>query len=229
MTVADGVGGWAESGVNPAIYSRKLCKNIKLATTSDLRKYEKDTAALVKYSWENNQELGSSTLVVVTLPSQGKELFTTYVGDSGYCILRRKNPASTELNIVYESKAQQKGFNFPLQLGCGQNGDHPEVGKTQSHEVQTGDFVVLGSDGLFDNINAAQIADLISRELAISGNAFQPFDAANKIAKQAFQYSLDPKYDSPFAQEARKNKVKFMGGKSDDISVTIGIVELSSN
>lgn len=26
MCVADGVGGWAESGVDPAIYSKKLCQ-----------------------------------------------------------------------------------------------------------------------------------------------------------------------------------------------------------
>ena len=26
--MADGVGGWAESGVDPAIFSKKLCKNI---------------------------------------------------------------------------------------------------------------------------------------------------------------------------------------------------------
>jgi protein phosphatase PTC7 len=28
LCVADGVGGWAESGVDPAIYSKKLCKII---------------------------------------------------------------------------------------------------------------------------------------------------------------------------------------------------------
>ena len=29
LAVADGVGGWAESGVDPAIFSRKLCINIE--------------------------------------------------------------------------------------------------------------------------------------------------------------------------------------------------------
>jgi protein phosphatase PTC7 len=28
LAVADGVGGWAESGIDPAIFSRKLCVNI---------------------------------------------------------------------------------------------------------------------------------------------------------------------------------------------------------
>ena len=30
--VADGVGGWSESGIDPAIFSRKLCKNIEELT-----------------------------------------------------------------------------------------------------------------------------------------------------------------------------------------------------
>ena len=29
LAVADGVGGWAESGVDPAIFSRRLCVNIE--------------------------------------------------------------------------------------------------------------------------------------------------------------------------------------------------------
>ena len=36
IAVADGVGGWAESGVDPAIFSRRLCANIeKLALEAD--------------------------------------------------------------------------------------------------------------------------------------------------------------------------------------------------
>src|SRR3990167_5300404 len=157
MTVADGVGGWVESGVNPAIYSRKLCKNIKIATTADLAKYERKPEDLVKYSWQNNQELGSSTLVVVTLPTKGKELFASYVGDSGYCILRRETPGSSKLRVVHESKAQQRQFNFPYQLGWEKNGDHPDLAKNEKHTVEAGDFVVTGTDGLFDNMSAAQI------------------------------------------------------------------------
>jgi len=38
LAVADGVGGWAESGVDPAIYSKKLCKLIdELYATGDDR------------------------------------------------------------------------------------------------------------------------------------------------------------------------------------------------
>lgn len=36
LAVADGVGGWAESGIDPAIFSKRLCKNIdELVIKSD--------------------------------------------------------------------------------------------------------------------------------------------------------------------------------------------------
>ena len=35
IAVADGVGGWAESGVDPADYSRSLCKHIDTLVQSD--------------------------------------------------------------------------------------------------------------------------------------------------------------------------------------------------
>ena len=29
LSVADGVGGWAESGIDPALYSKLLCENVR--------------------------------------------------------------------------------------------------------------------------------------------------------------------------------------------------------
>ena len=44
LAVADGVGGWAESGVDPANYSRSLCNNInKCSTTKKYTYYDDDT------------------------------------------------------------------------------------------------------------------------------------------------------------------------------------------
>ena len=35
VAVADGVGGWAESGIDPAKYSRQLCSNIDSLVKKD--------------------------------------------------------------------------------------------------------------------------------------------------------------------------------------------------
>jgi len=39
LSVADGVGGWAEHGVDPGLYSKALCKHIGQIFESDDQKY----------------------------------------------------------------------------------------------------------------------------------------------------------------------------------------------
>jgi len=116
LAVADGVGGWADHGVDPAIYSRKLCANIdQLLQTNGFEKYKTVPKLLIAGAQENNQEDGSSTLVVLTLPETGDTMYTSYVGDSGYIILRPINENRTKYEIFYQSEEQTKGFNFPYQ------------------------------------------------------------------------------------------------------------------
>ena len=57
---------------------------------------------------------------------------------------------------------------------------------------------------------------------------FSPENLANVVAHRAFEDSLKDDFDSPFAQEARRSGYKgYMGGKSDDISVSVGRVMLN--
>jgi len=72
VAVADGVGGWADSGVDPALYSRALCRNINSIYLSSVER--NDTSALssvlnkpqdllIEAAGET-RERGSSTAVV---------------------------------------------------------------------------------------------------------------------------------------------------------------------
>lgn len=42
-----------------------------------------------------------------------------------------------------------------------------------------------------------------------------------KLAKVAYNHSLDTKFESPFSKEAKLNNFLFEGGKSDDITVVV--------
>ena len=67
LAAADGVGGWAESGVDPAIYSRKLCSNLEEgANKADERMLMRPKEILVDAVMDN-QEMGSATCVVLSL------------------------------------------------------------------------------------------------------------------------------------------------------------------
>ena len=163
LAVADGVGGWNEVGVDPALYSRKLCKNIEGIIASNPTGLLKDPKTIITKAWMDNTEQGSSTLVVITLPEDEPRIYTSYVGDSGYCVLRPDNPLTPKtFSVLYASEPQQRRFNYPMQLGWGRNGDHPSIALTYSHDIQDGDIIIVGTDGLFDNISPKNISTVVS-------------------------------------------------------------------
>jgi protein phosphatase PTC7 len=95
----------------------------------------------------NNHEMGSATCVCLSLDKQAPVLYTANLGDSGYLLLRK---SGLDLVSVFRSKEMQHSFNFPFQVGTG--GDDPQKAKEQVHSVRDKDILVVGTDGLFDNL-----------------------------------------------------------------------------
>ena len=111
LCVADGVGGWAESGIDPAIYSKRLCQLIDELYMSGDDRYIYSPKELLVDAVKKNQEVGSCTCVIVTLDKESPVISTVNLGDSGYMILRKMKD---DLDIQFESKEQQHSFNFPF-------------------------------------------------------------------------------------------------------------------
>ena len=172
LVVADGVGGWAKSGINPGLYSRALTQNIVTEHTkqhielenasNNYLPYKTQTLSQIVHdaNWKSSkQHMGSATCTVVELQDHGNYLNTLNVGDSGYSIHRfvdnnnnNSDGSKNELQVVYASVPGQKRFNFPHQLG-GKHGDEVKnVGVVNDHELQDGDIIVLYSDGISDNL-----------------------------------------------------------------------------
>lgn len=163
-------------------------------------------------------------MVVLTLPEDQPKLFSSYIGDSGYLIFKFIGP---KLEIKYESKPQQKRFNFPYQLGWRGNGDTPNSALVLEHDLEEGDIIVAGSDGIFDNMTSENIAQVL--ELQLQFQNFDPWDLSKKLANAAFKLSLDKNHKSPFFYEAKKYGYLsgILGGKSDDIAVVVARVQSS--
>ena len=86
LVVADGVGGWAEKGVNSGLFSRELCQLIS-------QKYDSnpfdDLKQILIESCSEAQNIGSSTAVLVKLdPKEENVIKTCNLGDSGYVVYR---------------------------------------------------------------------------------------------------------------------------------------------
>ena len=130
IAVADGVGGWAESGIDPAIFSRKLCKNIDELFAKKQSEYIPSPKRLLIDAVTENKETGSSTCVIATLDKHHPQINTCNLGDSGYMLLRK---SGLDLVEVFRTKEQTHSFNFPWQVGTG--GDDPAKGDDNQHLV----------------------------------------------------------------------------------------------
>lgn len=84
-----------------------------------------------------------------------------------------------------------------------------------------GDVVVAGSDGLFDNLYAKEVAALVGD--AVKGG-LGPDDTAQKIAASARVRALDRKHQTPFSTAALQSGFAYNGGKLDDLTVVVSFV-----
>ena len=113
ICVADGVGGWAESGIDPALYSKRLCAIIDVLYRSGDERYQMSPKQLLVDAVKKNEEVGSCTCCLIVLDEKAKILQSCNLGDSGYMILRGEKvqsstPAehSRELVVRFETKEQ---------------------------------------------------------------------------------------------------------------------------
>lgn len=155
---------------------------------------------------------GSSTACIIALTSEG--LHAINLGDSGFVVVRGGH-------TIFESPVQQHGFNFPYQLQSGSGADLPSSGQVFTVAVKTGDVIVVGTDGLFDNLYKDEIAALV-RDAVNSG--FKAEATAKKIADIARQRALDSKRQTPFADAAQEVGFQYYGGKLDDLTVVVSFV-----
>ncbi|KAG4920528.1 hypothetical protein JHK86_049341 [Glycine max] len=93
-------------------------------------------------------------------------------------------------------------------------------------ELIQGDTIVMGSDGLFDNVFDHEIVPTIVRYKDVA-------EAAKALANLASSHAMDSNFDSPYSLEARSRGfepplwkkilgMKLTGGKLDDITVIVG-------
>ncbi|KAK9815581.1 hypothetical protein WJX72_006209 [[Myrmecia] bisecta] len=191
--VADGVGGWADSGINPAEYSRQLMR--------------------------------SSTACIAQLDRATSQLISANLGDSGYAVFRQGR-------LVFRTPPLQHFFDCPYQFGscpdfttATDNASDAEVALVA---LQEGDVIVAGTDGLWDNVQEAEIQQWVPEPEA------DLQQAAEALAQLASTHSQDPNYESPYTQEALKQGFdlpwweKVMNTKLDMGKFEIGKLELPS-
>lgn len=229
LGVADGVGGWRTYGIDPSIFSTSLMRTCeRLISTGKFDPRKPASSIIAKSYYEllesKEQVLGSSTACVVVLNRDDCTMYTANIGDSGFLVMRQGR-------VVHRSEEQQHYFNTPFQLSLappGQSGlvlsDSPESADTLQFSVKNGDLILLGTDGLFDNMPDSMIvAELLKLE---NYDVESMQRTANSLALQARRLAFDESYMSPFAMRAMDNGIDAIGGKPDDITVLLATVAM---
>ncbi|MEW5296955.1 MAG: hypothetical protein WDW36_000198 [Sanguina aurantia] len=248
MGVADGVGGWQESGVNPAEYSRSLMRiaqtyleSSKAATTPDAPAptgIRVNPRGALEAAHSQTKVPGSATACVMQLDQVSSSLVAANLGDSGFAVYRQRS-------LLVKSRPLQHYFDCPLQFGAFpeyvEATDTAEMADLYSIALQPGDVIVSGTDGLWDNVYESEILQLLpSTPEAVP-------KAAESIASLARRHACDDEFPSPYTKEAlsqgldlpwyeklmgatfKNGRVAFKqltGGKQDDITVIVSLVEI---
>lgn len=206
--VADGVGGWAASGVDAGIYSREFMSNCAMLARKD--NGIPDPKSVIIRSVQLSTSVGTCTAVLAALYRQ--TLHVANIGDSGFLVVRNGE-------VLARSTPMQRGFNFPYQIGS--DGDDPSIAETFEVPVSTGDVVVLATDGLYDNLYEREIVDTVQAGVKQS---VKPQEVAMWLVKLAHAVGLESNGRSPFSDAAMAAGYSWTGGKLDDVTVLVSYV-----
>lgn len=237
--VADGVGGWAENGIDPGEFARHLLRfaheGIAARTTLEAEADLQQALMTAAKRLHELQVQGGSTALLGQLT--GATLAILNLGDSGVMLLRpalRTQPGSDQPllfpRVVFRSSDQTHYFNCPYQLGSGPAPvEAPDFIRVR---VRTGDLVIAATDGVFDNLFDHQVQAIVARHLGRSwrrGTSVEPElpGLATTIAKQAQRIGQQEDQKdvvTPFALAAHSEGLLFRGGKLDDTTVVVGLV-----
>ncbi|XP_057969531.1 probable protein phosphatase 2C 55 isoform X2 [Malania oleifera] len=209
--VADGVGGWADVGINAGEFSRELMLNSVTAIQEE-PKGSIDPAKVLKKAHSGTKAKGSSTACIIALTSQG--IHAINLGDSGFIVIR-------DGCTVFQSPVQQHGFNFTYQLESGSGADLPSSGQVFTIPVLPGDVVIAGTDGLFDNLYNNEVTAVV---VHATRAGLGPQVTAQKIAALARQRAQDRNRQTPFSAAAQEAGFRYYGGKLDDITVVVSYI-----
>ncbi|XP_008782121.2 probable protein phosphatase 2C 62 isoform X2 [Phoenix dactylifera] len=212
--VADGVGQWSLEGINAGLYARELMQNCeKLVSECQGVPGTKPDQILIQSAAEARSP-GSSTVLVAYF--DGQVLHVVNIGDSGFIVIRNGTILKKSTPMVY-------GFNFPLQIERGE--DPSKYIEVYAIDLDEGDVIVTATDGLFDNLYEQEVAAMVSKSL---GASLKPTEIAEFLALRAQEVGRSPSARSPFADAAlAAGYLGFTGGKLDDVTVIVSIVQRS--
>ncbi|KAL1408900.1 hypothetical protein Q8F55_005714 [Vanrija albida] len=162
---------------------------------------------------------GSSTCLLALL--HHSTLLVANLGDCSLLVIRRGE-------VVFRTSEMQHAFNFPLQLGTHSRDEPMKDAKRYDFTVEKEDVVIVGSDGLMDNLFDEDILETLQEFSSPSQPSslppFSPQVVSEELCNRARAVSEQTTATTPFMIRAIEEGIDFVGGKRDDISVLVGVI-----
>jgi len=204
--VFDGVSG-AEKRDGVPLYSRTLAEEMKKVVGTEGLSVQQITKILTDAAnYADDSATGASTAVVASIGENGF-LQALNVGDS-LCMVVRNG------KVVAKTREISHYWECPYQLSD-DSPDRPRDGTKLNVELLAGDLIIMGSDGIFDNIGDDMLLDLVAKSTKL-----KPTQLSKKICDLSRKQSLDERAVTPYGKQAqRRGDPTFkngLGGKLDD-------------
>mmetsp|Transcript_24433 Transcript_24433/g.44834 ORF Transcript_24433/g.44834 Transcript_24433/m.44834 type:complete len:402 (-) Transcript_24433:186-1391(-) len=250
LGVCDGVSQLEEFGMDPSLLPRELlraCEEIAvgqlLPDVQGAGDVYSGPIALLKEAYEATESYGSTTVLLAALDNStrihGKchpMIAVLSIGDCELLMMRRTRGKMSPLEAVFHTEMQRIDANVqtPLQLARVDGRIDDDFDESIALEViekgsavhcisaYEGDIVVLGSDGLFDNLFLDEIVEVCNQLLKPSAQSSAAlFDQlAQRLVRLAHA-------KAPENGEGKETPIG-RGGKADDTSVVVGeVVEMT--
>jgi protein phosphatase PTC7 len=209
--VFDGVSG-AEKLDGVPLYSRTLASEMKRQCGTGSETVKEMTSYLTSAaSYADGAATGASTAVVASIGESGF-LQALNVGDSCCMVIR-------DGKVTAKTREISHYWECPYQLSE-DSPDQPKDGTKLNVELISGDLVLMGSDGVFDNVNDDQLLELVAESSTV-----KPAPLAKKVCDLSRKLSLDKTIVTPYSKQAQRRGDEDyrdgLGGKLDDVSCIV--------
>jgi protein phosphatase PTC7 len=215
VCVFDGVGSWVKQGVNVKEFVNEMIDNCIEA----IEYGHKTPELILDYALNETSSTGSATVIFAVI--EGQSMKVCQIGDAGMLILNKNK-------IVFETDEQQHSFNYPYQIGKENEkffGESPNQGMFYRIALNDGDQIILGSDGLFDNLKNEEVVEISKKYPLQTINTKNSF--SKMLCEQAYRNSKQQLRIVPFFERAyEEGAISYLksGGKEDDITCIVVIV-----
>mmetsp|Transcript_41034 Transcript_41034/g.76311 ORF Transcript_41034/g.76311 Transcript_41034/m.76311 type:complete len:304 (+) Transcript_41034:49-960(+) len=227
--LADGVGGWADRGVDAGLFSRALLESALQRMRQRANAMQRpDLPGVASEAFQAVREKSLDGSCTLLLGQMQQDMFTLLnLGDCGLMALRpcsilprfHGGTVTTSMRLIYRSTPMLHRTNLPLQLSS----QDPNLSSLTEYfdlvtlKLRKGDVLIAGTDGLFDNIGDLELKSLAlshhESRTASGENTTQ--DLADALLARAAEVARAPMEFGP-------------GGKLDDIAVVLAEVRESS-